>query len=238
MAISRINVGDIANDGTGDDLRQAFVKVNNSIAELDARVVPQNNATNLGTGTGVFYTKEGSSLNFRSLVAGDNMSLVADGTSITITNNGSITVRTDGNTLGLSGANRQFGVNGGQSITTSLSGNNIIVALDTTDLVSLDTNPSLGAALDANGFNINNVGSLDAISLQAATLNAASITGSLNGTVNGENVSELARVINGTDYGEAAINLTTGIELLFHAATIDYGSVGSPAAIVSDYGTL
>ena len=238
MTITRIDVGNIANDGTGDDLRKAFVKVNNNFDELNLRVVPQNTATNLGTGTGVFYTKEGASLNFRSLVAGDNMSLVADGTSITITNNGSITVRTDGNTLSLSGAGRQFGVNGGQSITTSLAGNNINVALDTTDLVSLDTNPSLGGTLAANTFNINNVGSLDAISLQAASINAASITGSLSGTVNGENVSELARVINGTDYGAAEINLTTGIELLFHAATIDYGSVTAPTTLVSDYGTL
>ena len=48
MSITTINVGTIANDGTGDDLRQAFVKVNNNFDELDARVVPQNNAENLG----------------------------------------------------------------------------------------------------------------------------------------------------------------------------------------------
>jgi len=233
MAITRINVGNIANDGTGDDLRQAFVKVNNSIAELDARVVPQNTATNLGTGTGVFYTKEGASLNFRSLVAGDNMSLVADGTSITITNNGSITVRTDGNTLSLSGAGRQFGVNGGQSITTSLSGNNINVALDTTDLVSLDTNPSLGAALDANSFNINNVGTLSATTVSATTL-----SGALTGTVNGINISELNEIVSGADYGLLSDNITTSIELLFRAATIDYGSITAPNSLKSDYGSI
>ena len=65
MAITRINVGTIANDSTGDDLRQAFVKVNNNFDELDARVVPQNSAENLGTGEGVFYTKEVNTLNFR-----------------------------------------------------------------------------------------------------------------------------------------------------------------------------
>ena len=56
MAITRINVGTVANDSTGDDLRQAFVKVNNNFDELDARVVPQNEAANLGAGTGVFYS--------------------------------------------------------------------------------------------------------------------------------------------------------------------------------------
>ena len=36
MAIQRVNIGTIANDGTGDDLREAFVKVNN-FTELDIR---------------------------------------------------------------------------------------------------------------------------------------------------------------------------------------------------------
>jgi hypothetical protein len=233
MTISRINVGNIANDGTGDDLRQAFVKVNNNFTELDARVVPQNNAANLGTGVGVFYTKEATTLNFRSLIAGDNMSLTADGTSITITNNGNITVRTDGSTLSLSGAGRQFGINGGQNIDTSLSGSNVTVAINATDLIFQDKNPSLGAALDANEFNINDVGTLN-----AAAVNATSVVGALTGTVNGVNVSELDRIVSGADYGLISDNITTSIELLFRATTIDYGSITAPSSLVSDYGTL
>ena len=233
MTISRINVGNIANDGTGDDLRQAFVKVNNNFTELDARVVPQNNAANLGTGTGVFYTKEGTTLNFRSLIAGDNMSLTSDGTSITITNNGSITVRTDGSTLSLSGAGRQFGINGGQNIDTSLSGSNVTVAINATDLIFQDKNPSLGAALDANEFNINDVGTLN-----ATTVNATTITGALTGTINGVDVEELDRIVSGADYGLISDNITTSIELLFRATTIDYGSITSPSSLVSDYGSI
>ena len=233
MTISRINVGNIANDGTGDELRQAFVKVNNNFDELDLRVVPQNTATNLGTGTGVFYTKEGAELSFRSLVAGDNMSLVADGTSITITNTGSITLRTDGDTLSLSGAGRQFGVNGGQSITTSLSGNNINVALDTTDLISLDTNPSLGAALDANSFNINNVGILSATTVSAATIN-----GALTGTVDGLSVTTINDTLNSADYGNLSDNVTSSLELLFRATIFNYGTITTPTSLKSDYGSI
>ena len=158
---------------------------------------------------------------------------MSDGTSITITNTGSITLRTDGDTLSLSGANREFGINGGQNINTTLTGSNVNVAIDPTDLIAQDTNPALGAALNANTFNINNVGSL-----AATTITATTITGALDGTVNGENVSELARIINGSDYGAAVANLTTGLELLFLNATIDYGTVTSPSALVSDYGTL
>ena len=233
MTISRINVGNIANDGTGDDLRQAFVKVNNNFTELDARVVPQNNAANLGTGTGVFYTKEGTTLNFRSLLAGDNMSLTSDGTSITITNNGSITVRTDGSTLSLSGVGRAFGINGGQNIDTSLTGSNVTVAIDATNLIFQDKNPSLGAALDANAFNINDVGTLN-----ATTVNATSVVGALTGTVNGVDVEELDRIVTGADYGLISDNIITSIELLFRATTIDYGSIVSPSSLVSDYGSI
>ena len=37
MAIQTVNIGTIANDGTGDDSREAFVKVNNNFTELDIR---------------------------------------------------------------------------------------------------------------------------------------------------------------------------------------------------------
>ena len=34
MANSIINIGTLANDGTGDDLREAFIKVNNNFKKL------------------------------------------------------------------------------------------------------------------------------------------------------------------------------------------------------------
>ena len=233
MAITQINVGNIANDGTGDDLRQAFVKVNNNFTELDARVVPQNNAENLGTGVGVYYTKENNVLNFRSLIAGDNMSLSADGTSITITNNGTIAVRTDGDTLTLSGAGRSFGINGGQNINTSLVGNNITVSVDTTDLVFQDSAPALGGDLNAANRNITNVNVLT-----ATTISGTAIVGPLTGTVNGINVEDLDRVVNGSDYGVLSDNRTSSIQLLFQATVIDYGTVTSPSSLISDYGAI
>ena len=46
MAIQTINIGQVANDGTGDDLREAFIKVNNNFLELDARNPEQTTASN------------------------------------------------------------------------------------------------------------------------------------------------------------------------------------------------
>jgi hypothetical protein len=84
MAIQSINIGNIANDGTGDDLRAAMVKINNNFTELDQRIIVQADGENLGLGTGVFYVKEGNYLKFRTLVAGDNVSLTATANEITI----------------------------------------------------------------------------------------------------------------------------------------------------------
>ena len=54
MAIQTINIGTIANDGTGDDLREAFVKVNNNFTELDTRDPEKTTGANLGSGRGCF----------------------------------------------------------------------------------------------------------------------------------------------------------------------------------------
>ena len=38
MAIQEINIGNIVNDGLGDDLRTAFQKVNANFSDLDAQL--------------------------------------------------------------------------------------------------------------------------------------------------------------------------------------------------------
>jgi hypothetical protein len=232
MAIERINVGTLANDGTGDDLRQAFVKVNNNFDELDLRVVPQNNAANLGSGEGVYYTKQDNTLNFRTLVAGEGVNLTADGTTITITNNATLSVSTDGNTLNLTNASKTFGITGSSGLTTSLTGSNINVAAGA-GVVSADTNPVLSANLDAGNNDINNVRWV-----YATTVNATAINGALTGTVDGVDVGELGRLVNGTDYGTLPVDATNAIELLFYATNFDYGSITSPSDLSSDYGSI
>lgn len=82
MTIETINIGNYANDGTGDDLRTAFEKVNGNFTLLDNRDVTAG--TNLGTGEQVFKQKTNTVFEFRSLVAGSNITLTTDGNTITI----------------------------------------------------------------------------------------------------------------------------------------------------------
>ena len=74
MAIQTINIGNRVNDGLGDDLRTAFEKVNANFTELNAELTVT--ASNVGTtGAGIFKQKVDSNFEFKSIVAGNSISL-------------------------------------------------------------------------------------------------------------------------------------------------------------------
>jgi hypothetical protein len=78
MSIQTIQIGTYPNDGTGDDLRTAFQKVNANFQELNVEI-NVGSAENLGSGVGLFKNKNGTTLGFKSLTSTNN--------SITITPN-------------------------------------------------------------------------------------------------------------------------------------------------------
>ena len=83
MTVQTINLGNVVNDGLGDDLRTAFQKVNANFASLDAEL--GLNGLNLdGTGEGVFKQKNGSIFEFKSLKSGRDVQLTSSDTSILI----------------------------------------------------------------------------------------------------------------------------------------------------------
>ena len=231
MAITRINVGTLANDGTGDDLRQAFVKVNNNIDDLDTRIQSQATASNLGSGTGIFYSKESGVIGLKSLVAGTNVQITSDLNTVTISNEGTIAIQGTSGAGALTGANRTLIVQGGSNINTSALGNTITVSVSPSGLVLSDTAPQLGGPLNGGANNITNVGIIQATEFQ----------GALTGSVDGLSVTALynsMKNIRGIDLGTITNTLTSGLDYLVSLATIDYGSILSPAAITSDFGSI
>jgi len=66
--IQTINVGNLVNDGLGDDLRTAFLKVNANFSELNTGLTIT--ASNSGLGAGIFKQKLNNDLQFKSLVSG------------------------------------------------------------------------------------------------------------------------------------------------------------------------
>ena len=73
MPIQTINLGNYANDGTGDDLRTAFTKVNENFAFVGTTAA-LTNGTNLGTGVRIFKQRNATDplLEFRTLTSTDN----------------------------------------------------------------------------------------------------------------------------------------------------------------------
>lgn len=228
MAVESINIGNVANDGTGDDLRVAFQKVNRNFTDLDNRFVPQNTAENLGSGTGVFYLKDEDTLKFRTLVGGDNITLSATGETITISSPGQLKIDTDGSRLTLSGPDRIFGITGGNRITTELSGNDIVVNLNNSDLLSFDNNPTLSADLNAGSNNITN----------ASTITATNFVGDLTGNVHDIDIRTINSRLFEVDLGSFINETLSAIGLLLAFSPLDYGSITSPSQVNSDFGSI
>ena len=85
MTIQTINIGNVVNDGLGDDLRTAFEKVNANFTDLSAQLTIT--ATNVGTvGVGVFKEKVGADLRFKKLVSGTKMLLNENTDTVTVNN--------------------------------------------------------------------------------------------------------------------------------------------------------
>jgi len=85
MTVQTINIGNVVNDGLGDDLRTAFQKVNANFTDLSTQLTVT--VTNLvATGVGVFKEKIGADLRFKKLVAGTKMLLDDTGESIVVNN--------------------------------------------------------------------------------------------------------------------------------------------------------
>jgi archaellum component FlaF (FlaF/FlaG flagellin family) len=85
MTVQTINIGNVVNDGLGDDLRTAFEKVNANFADLSTQLTIT--ATNVGaTGVGVFKEKVGADLRFKKLVSGTKMLLNENTDTVTVNN--------------------------------------------------------------------------------------------------------------------------------------------------------
>jgi hypothetical protein len=74
MTIQPINIGNVVNDGLGDDLRTAFEKVNANFTDLGTQLTITG-ANIGGVGTGIFKQKTGATLEFKSLVSGSKIAI-------------------------------------------------------------------------------------------------------------------------------------------------------------------
>ena len=173
-----VKIGTNVNDGTGDDLRTAFQKVNAKFTELDAKGGETNTASNLGTavaGEGVFASKNAFDLQFKRIKSADQnkLSITSDGTSIILDNTAvdNPAIRTVqfsndpnnvNNSITTSVGNESVGLVGGSNISLTASGTrNILITGSFT--LDQDSTPELGGNLALQGNNIIGPGDITSI---------------------------------------------------------------------------
>src|SRR6056297_528385 len=163
MAHQTINIGNIANDGTGDELRVAFRKTNDNFEDIDLRVGDPVNGINAGGGAGVFVQRANNDLEFRIIIGGTNITVTEDANTIAISVDSVLTTSTDAGSVTLSPTD-ELKIFGGTDIETRFESSNNSIVIDNTKVTELadDTSPVLSGSLDASLNNINNVNEITA----------------------------------------------------------------------------
>lgn len=96
--IQQLILGTYPNDGTGDDLRTAFIKTQSNINALNDEKI--ETGSNLGDGVPILLGKNGVNLSFRSIKsANNNLTISFDSSSITLDTTALVSVSNDTNPM-------------------------------------------------------------------------------------------------------------------------------------------
>lgn len=220
MAIELIDIGNIANDGTGDDLRTAFEKVNFNFTELDSNIDASITVSNIGGGAGLFKQKVGSQLQFRTLDTDANLAVTVVGDKVQIATNfedkditvGSLEVA--GNGVGAPTTITQNNVSTGTVNASSFIGNLI------------------GTVYPPGPARLIGIGSIEGFNPAYGTV------GYQPARVDGISVQDLHRQVNTIDLGSITGTFTDPISYLLNQVGIDMGTFTAPASFVIDGGSL
>lgn len=231
MAIQYINTGIIANDGTGDDLREAFTKINDNFEELDLRIVEETIIENTGSiGEAVFAGKTDGVNGFKRLVAGSNVTLVSTDTTITIDSSDALDqliVVTDSGTVTVN-TGQTMSIRGGDGINTEQDGQQVLINLNTTGIVSRDTAPTLAGNLNANNLNITG----------ANIVTATSFNGALEGLVYGYDIRTFGDYLTGFEFGSIRNTYNNALEFIIANVDVDFGPITPYSGDTVDLGFI
>jgi len=230
MAIELVNIGRIANDGTGDDLREAFIKINRSLEDLDLRIDDKTEGENVGSGTGVFYRRDGYNLQFKSLTSTDSTIAFTDnvtsvdvklgagvGDTPLVTDNGSFTLA----------RNATLNIRGSGAVTTTADDNNNTITINGGSNLVADPNPTLSAPLNAGNFNIFNANLIAAQNVESKVYDI--------------DIRDLASAFDSFDFAgiiaeDAEIN--NFLDYIRATQDVDLGTFTSPTPVDMNFGTI
>lgn len=215
MPLQNINVGLVANDGTGDDLREAFIKVNENFDELDLRT-ESTSAINVGTGAEIFKQLDGSELSFKTLTAGNAISITENANEVQISSlAGQFIFRDNADTSIITGAGSVVNIDGRNAAKVTVDPNSDPQKIIVDTKLKFDTQPELSGNLNALNFSIFN---LDKI----------------NNTIP---MTELEKAF-GWDFGEFDDTRTSIFDFILNSVDVDLGSLLTPSRSVVDFGSI
>ena len=212
MNITLIDIGSIANDGTGDDLRTAFQKVNENFVELATSIDASTVASNVGGGTGVFKQKVENTLQFRSLEVDDKLSITVVGDKIRIATN------FVGKNISVGSLNASGSVEANTMTASMFNG-------------AVNGN-LMGRVYPAQPDYIIGAGNIVGVQPNVGLPNY------LPARVDGIAVLDLNRTINTFDFGTLNNQYTSAFQYILSVVGLDLGTVISPTDLSIDAGTL
>jgi len=237
MAIQYINTGTIANDGTGDDLRESFTKINNNFEELDLRIVEEFNVENLGSlGDGIYGGKVDGIHGFKRIIGGSNITLSSTANGITINGADSLdqlVVLSDSGSLTVA-RGQTLTVRGGEGTNTRVDGQTVYVDLDSTGVVAHDTAPQLTATLNADNNNIIGVNTLQANTIQGQ----GGIAANIEGLIYGYDIREFGDYLTGFDFGGIRETYANAIEFIMQNVDMDFATIDPDVGNTVDLGFI
>jgi len=219
MAIELIDLGNIANDGTGDDLRTAFEKVNLNFVELDTNIDASIIGSNVGGGAGVFKQKTTNILEFRTIDSGSNLSVTVVGDKIVID--------TDFADKDITVGSLEV-VGNGVGAPTVITQNNITTGTINGNLIG----SVIGTVYPPGPARLIGIGSIEGFNPAYGT------PGYQPARVDGISVQDLHRQVNTIDLGTITGTFTDPISYLLNQVGIDMGTFTEPASFVIDGGSI
>lgn len=234
MALQTINIGQFVNDGTGDDIRTAFQKINANFDELDLQGGQSNTISNIGTGIGLYKEKIGVDLRLKTLKSGTGINITNAANELTIENNAPkiVTIVTNSGSISANSTNQSISIVGAGGVTTSTTGTILTITGSPTQLIN-DINPKLGGNLDLNGKNV--IGGTGT-NITASNF-LGNFQGNLTGLVYGVDVREIDNRTS-FDFGTITAQLTSPIQYFLAITDIDMGSILIPNPLGIDGGTI
>ena len=253
-----VRIGLVANDGTGDDLRTAFDKVNNGLLYLGNRLGTDPSGANLGsTGESVFKEVVDFQYRFRKIDADGNLHVRLVGDVITLEFKPNSPVNFYGNNITNAGAVTATSFTGPLTgnVTGTVSGNagSVTNGVYTTGDQTIGGAKTFSSTITGNvsgnaGSVTNGVYTTGNQTIDGFKTFTQPITGLLSGNVTGlirspnqtayVDVSNLERRINTFDYGVINPVFVDPISYYLYAVGTDMGTFNNPSDFGINAGTI